>query len=395
MITQKRQPPEFDWSAFDKSKYNDSIVLCKADENSNVKIASHEPYAQDLYNLMVESSGPISQIKSKDLVQGQVYKVQVKTIDYAHSCVLAEEVETRCNITIPLKEMVKSVSDLQESEEARIFLVNIYKVNDYGEYWGSQRKAQAVAFEMELFEHSEQNTWFDVKITKLIRGGYVAMYKNEVKCFIPGSHAAANVIRDFNSLLGKTLTVMVDNYDASNKLFILSYKKYITASMPTKVTDLKFDVPYLGILTNHPYDFGIFVEIDGYFTGLIHSSEFENYAEDRKKFTAGGEVVVYIKDVTYAKGKYRLVYTCNPDEVDPVKKQWQELRNRTENQSFPYRVNDDNRSINIEIDGEDFKVAVETKSINENAPRFNFVKVFKVDPINKRLNFEFVAEQSN
>lgn len=388
-------PPEFDWSAYEKNKYNDSIVLCEADQLANVRIASHEPYAQDLYNLMVETDGPISQIKSKDLVEGQVYQVQVKTIDYAHSWVLAEEVETGCNVTIPIKEMVKTVADLQSSQEERIFLVNIYKANNHGEYWGSQRKAQAVAFEMELFEHSENNTWFDVKITKLIRGGYVAMYKNEVKCFIPGSHAAANVIRDFNSLLGKTLPVMVDNYDASNKLFILSYKKYIEASMPVKVTDLKFDSPYTGVLTNHPYDFGIFVEIDGYFTGLIHASEFKNYAEERKKYSSGQEVTVYVKDVTYTKGKYRLVFTQNPEEVDPEKKQWQALRNRTENHSFPYKVNKDNRSISIEIDGEDFKVAVETKDINENSDRFSFVRVFKVDPINKRLNFEFVSEQND
>jgi len=385
-------PPEFDWSAHERNKYNDSIVLCEADQNTNVRILSHEPHAQSLYDLMVEASGPISLIKSKDLVQDQVYKVQVKTIDYAHNYILAEEIETRCNITIPLKEMVKTVADLQSSEKERIFLVNIYKVNDYGEYWGSQRKAQAVAFEMELFDHAENNTWFDVKITKLIRGGYVAMYKNEVKCFIPGSHAAANVIRDFNSLLNTTLTVMVDNYDATNKLFILSYKKYIAASMPTKVTDLRFDKAYAGTLTAHPYDFGMFVEIDGYFTGLIHSTEFENYAEERKNFTAGGDITVYVKDVTYSKGKYRLVYTCNPDEVDSEKKQWQALRNRTEDKSFPYKVNPDNRSIDIQIDGEDFKVAVETKDINENADRFAFVKVFKVDPINKRLNFEFVSE---
>ena len=391
----KITPPEFDWSAYQRNKYNSSIVLCAEDKNAKVKVSSHEPYAQDLYNLMVQQTGPISEIKSKDLIQDQVYQIQVKTIDYAHSCILAEEIETKCNVTIPFKEMTTSVAELQSSEKERNFLVNIYKANEFGEYLGSQKKAQAVAFEMELFNHTENNTWFDVKVTKLIRGGYNAIYKNEVKCFIPGSHAAANVIRDFNDLIGKDISVMVDNYDSSNKLFILSYKKYIQASMSLRVTDLKFDAPYTGILTNHPYDFGMFVEVDGYFTGLIHSSEFENYAETRRKYSSGQEVTVYVKDVTMVKGKYRLVFTLNPEEVDPEKKQWQALRNRTENHSFPYKVNSDNRSINIQIDGEDFKVEVNSKDIDQNAGKFDFVQVIKVDPINKRLNFEFVSEQIN
>ena len=87
------------------------------------------------------------------------------------------------------------------------------------------------------------------------------MYNNEVECFIPGSHAAANVVYNFNDMLGKTLFVMVDNYDQSNDLFILSHKKYITSSMPIMIENLHFNIPYSGILTSKPYDFGIFVEI--------------------------------------------------------------------------------------------------------------------------------------
>ena len=76
---------------------------------------------------------------------------------------------------------------------------------------------------VELFDSFNQNQWFDVTITKLIKGGYLAVYKKEIECFIPGSHAAANVVHNFNDMLHKTLTVMVDNYDQSNDLFILVF----------------------------------------------------------------------------------------------------------------------------------------------------------------------------
>lgn len=388
-------PTDFDWSIYETGKYNDSVVLTETDKKANLRILCKEPYAQDYYDALVKVNDSDSAVSfhSKDLIQGQIYKVKAKTINYDAQTIFAEEVNTGVNITIPLKEMVTSIGDLEDSEESRHFLVNVHKVNVYGEYLGSEKKAQAATFEMELFEHFENNTWFNVKILKLIRGGYVAMYKNEVKCFIPGSHAAANVIRDFNTLLGTELNVMVDNYDAANKLFILSYKKYIEYSMPSMITELKFDTEYTGALTSHPYDFGIFVEIAGYFTGLIHASEFENYAESRKLYKAGETATVYIKDVTYSKGQYRILLTPDATKVDVEKKQWQALRNRTENNSFSYKVNKDNESIAIEIDGSDFNVAVTKKDIDENAKTFPFVKVFKVDPINKRLNFEFTKEQ--
>ncbi len=47
-------------------------------------------------------------------------------------------------------------------------------------------------------------------IIKLIKGGYLALYNKEVECFIPGSHAAANVVHNFNDMLGKTLIKLMN-----------------------------------------------------------------------------------------------------------------------------------------------------------------------------------------
>jgi ribosomal protein S1 len=376
------------------SKYNTSVVLNEDDRKNGVKILCRESYAQDLYDTISKferSGGSIFKSQNKDLTEGQVYKVVAKTISYQHSEIYADEINTGTNICVPFKEYSKSLDDLINGE-SREFFVTLYKATENGEFFGSEKKALGVSYRDELFKHYNDETWFEVKLVKLIKGGYLALYKKEIECFVPGSHAAANIVQNFNDLLGKTIPVMVDNYDQSNDLFILSYKKYVTHSMSTMITELQFDKEYEGTLTNKPYDFGVFVEVDGYFTGLIHKSEFENYDEIRQTLRTGDKLKVFVKDVTSKGGQYRIVFTLNKDSVNNEKLQWQNLRNRTENQSFKYSINDSKNSISIEIDGESFEVSLKRKDLEQNLTRYPLVKVFKVDPINKRLKFEFVEE---
>lgn len=376
-------------------KYNTSVKLTEEDKKNRVKIYCKEPYAQEMYDALVayeKSGGHIP--TAKDLVEGQVYRVKAKTISFSDKMIYAEEVGSNATVCIPFKDYSKSLDDLQTDSSLIEFLVMMTRVTPHGEYIASEKRAKSISYKQELFDHLNHNTWFDVKIVRLIKGGYLALYKNEIECFIPGSHAAANVVRNFNDMLNKVLPIMVDNYDASNNLFILSYKKYIAQSMPVMISELQFDKEYTGVLTNKPYDFGVFVEIDGYYTGLIHSSEFEDYESARKKMNAGYKINVYIKDVTMKSNQYRVILTLNKDHVNSEKLEWQALRNKTENQSFPYSVSENKNAISIEIDGESFEVALRRKDLEKNLNRFPMVKVFKVDPINKRLKFEFVEDNS-
>jgi predicted RNA-binding protein (virulence factor B family) len=376
-----------------ESKYNTSVILTEEDKKNGLKIWCKEPYAQEMYNALIAYERKLGNPKqlNKDLVEGQVYKVCAKTISYQRSEIYADEVTTGTNVCVPFKEYSKSLDSLANGE-SREFFVTIYRATNSGEFFGSEKKALGVSYKEELFAHQTENTWFDVKIIKLIKGGYLALYKKEIECFIPGSHAAANVVHNFGDLLGKTIPVMVDNYDASNNLFILSYKKYVTHSMSTMITELQFDKEYEGVLTNKPYDFGIFVEVEGYYTGLIHKTEFENYEELRKTLRSGDKLKVYVKDVTSKGDQYRIVFTLNQNSVNNEKVQWQNLRNRTENQSFKYSINENKNSISIDIDGDFFEVSLKRKDLDQNLTKYPLVKVFKVDPINKSLKFEFVKE---
>lgn len=373
-------------------KYNTTVKLTPEDKKAGVKILCHEPYAQELYDMYRKAEGYGEVCHSKDLQNGNPYFVRAKTISYDSSEIYAEDVLSGTSIVIPFKEFSGSLDLLVKDEESREFVAIIYRSTQHGEYYGSERKGIALTIRQDLFNHAKNNTWFKVKLLKLIKGGYVALYQDKVECFVPGSHAAANVVHNFSALIGKEIMVMVDNYDESNDLFILSYKKYVQHSMSQMITELQFDKEYTGVLTNTPYEFGVFVEIDGYYTGLIHKSEFEDYRTIQRTMKTGDTISVYVKDVTVKKSQYRIVLTLFQDQINNEKAQWQDLRNRTENKSFSYHVNPRKNSILIDIDGDDFEVSLKRKDLEKNLTNYPKVRVYKVDPINKRLNFEFVED---
>lgn len=360
------------------------VLLTEADKKEKIKIYCREDYAQSLYDLI---SGRNGSTASKDLLIDHVYKVRALSFSLKDQCILTEDIESGTNILVPFKEYSKPLDQLFHNANLEFF-VNLYYAKA-GEFIGSEKKATSVSYKHQLFEHLKNETWFDVKIKKLIKGGYLAIYQNEIECFIPGSHAAANIIHNFSDLLGKTITVMVDNYDESNNLFILSYKKYITHSLPTLISDIKFDTPYLGVLTSNPYDFGMFVEIDGYYTGMIHKTEFDDYEKARKSYRIGDKIEVYVKDVISKAKQYRIVLTLDKSQVNEEKKRWQELRNSSEQNTFKYTLDQKNSIISIDINGTYYTVQLSKNDIKKNLSNYPNVTIYKVDPINKVLNFEF------
>ena len=374
-------------------KYNTSVNLTSQDKKDKVKIYCHEPYAQELYDIMTNHSGKKT-VSPKDLVEGSVYKVVAKTISFKDEIIYAEELDSNSPVIIPFREYSKDIDSLADGHDT-VFYAVIYRSTKFGENYGSEKRAHSISYKQELFDYLQDNQWFDVTITKLIKGGYLALYKNEIECFIPGSHAAANIVHNFNDMLNKKLTVMIDNYDQSNDLFILSYKKYVAESMPTMIENLDFNCEYTGVLTNKPYDFGVFVEIDGYYTGLIHHTEFDDYDTARKTLKTGDTLQVFVKDITAKGSQFRIVLTLKEDNVNSEKLAWQKLRDKTEARTFQYNVDTKKNSITIDIDGENYEVSLKRKDLEKNLSQYPFVKVSKVDILNKSLKFEFVDSEEN
>jgi predicted RNA-binding protein (virulence factor B family) len=376
------------------SKINKSVKLSEADRKANVKIFCKEPYAQDLYDRYFGSdAGRQLPTASKDIPVGEIRTVSLKKIDFAMSMVEMEDVSSMTSIFVPFREFSQEPSlSLLNEDKDRKYKVMIYKSN-MSEILGSEKKCAALTLREDVEYFTKNNKWFYVKVVELIKGGYLAIYKNQIKCFLPGSHAAANVIRDFSEYLHKEIPVMVENYDSVNNLFIVSYKKYIKETLPQKVSDLSFSQKYTGTLTNNPYDFGIFVEFQNYYTGLIHKSDFENdaaFKEFSKGLRSGNQLDFWVKDVVQKKGEYRIILTTNPDSIDPVKKSWQSLKDGIENQILNYSYSKGSMTITLP-DEQTISVSV-SATVMQDHKVDGRVLIQKVDVIKQNLGFEVLLD---
>ena len=383
---------DFDWDSLTNDKYNKNVKLSDQDISDNTRILCKEPYAQELYDLYkkYEQDNGIDLHISKDLEIGELYKVKAKSICLNTDVIKAVEENSGVEISIPLKEYGGDLEELKKGHGTD-FKVILYKSNSNCEYVASEKKSRSINYRDELLTHLNDNTWFDVTIRKLIKGGYIATYKGEIDCFIPGSQAGANVIKDFSVLLNKTISVMVDNYDKSNNLFIVSYKKYIKHSLPEKVSDLRFGKMYTGTLTNKPYPFGVFVELENYYTGLVHSSDFENYDEVSRSLKAGDDIDVYVKGVSYKKNQYRIILSLKKDSIPDELIKWDNLKEDLEGNTFDFSEHESKRNtILMYYNGESIELTLGRKYRDLNLSDFSKVLIHQVDSLNKRLNYSLV-----
>lgn len=372
------------------SKYNDQINLVSTDSPGKVKIFCKEKYAQELYDLYL-NNGVTNEIGSKDFNEGQLCTVIAKTLDFNGKVIIAEEKYSKSNVIVPFREFSEDPSILLDNLDAREFKVIITKANS-GDYYGSEKQTATITNREHLNEFMRTDKWFIVKIVSLVKGGYLALYKGTIKCFLPGSHAAANVIREFNDYLDTELPVMIENYDSTNDLYIISYKKYVKHTLPQRIHELEFGKEYTGTLTNAPYEFGIFVEIDNYFTGLLHKTEFDDYAEFCKDLISGEEMKCYVKDIIIKKGDPRIILTNSLDKVDADKLAWQDFKHRIEGKTLPYVL--DKNDFHIEVDMPDqeetFRTDVSHLKGKIRIPNSGNVTILKVDIIRKNLKLDFI-----
>lgn len=142
---------------------------------------------------------------------------------------------------------------------------------------------------------------YTCKIISRNEGGFFVDVSG-VPAFLPGSLAGANKIIDFESLIGTKLEVMLEDYLIESDTYVVSHKKWLSYILPTKIDGLRNSImkdKFVGKVTGVA-KFGLFVEFDKFFTGLLHFSGMNSkfYSKFRSmQFGAGDEVEFYIKDI--------------------------------------------------------------------------------------------------
>lgn len=372
------------------SKLNKTIKLTAEDRRSGMRVFCTEPYAQAMYDALYSSTARPGKLMTKDFDIDHVCKVVAKKVDFENKVIETQDIASMSTIYVPFREFTEDPNLLLINEASHTFKVIIYK-NDGGHYLGSEKRCAAITYREDLEDFLKENKWFYVKVISLVKGGYLALYKGTIKCFLPGSHAAANVIRDFNEYLNKEIPVMVENYDAANDLFIISYKKYIKHTLPQRVHELKFGEQYTGVLTNNPYDFGMFVEFHNYFTGLLHKSEFSNYESESKAYKSGDTVQFYIKDITVKKGEPRIVLTTSRDLILEENLAWQDLKAQIEGKTLNYELNRKDFNLEVELPDSDSVFRTDANHLKGRVKIEDSgqIRVHKVDVIRKQMRYDF------
>jgi ribosomal protein S1 len=300
-------------------------------ENTNIKkhdrtdkVYCHESYAQELYDLMCGYETHVKDIqigqslRALDLKVLKSGEIEVHT-DSGISLYLDMRKEKRYFEAFGIQdfssEMFSEMSeagwfkDLFETRNERVIVEGMK-----GSMRGSLYESHILNVRNEFFKQAkEQTSAYIAKVISKNQGGFFIKVQG-IDAFLPGSLAAANKIVDFESYIGKEIPVMVEDYLANSDTFIFSYKKYLDKILPSKLAEIKRNSKHEGIITGTS-KYGVFVEFQDIFTGLLHTSEMLPETLEKfnaREYKAGTAIDLWVKDIKDEK----LILT----EVDPSEK---------------------------------------------------------------------------
>jgi ribosomal protein S1 len=300
-------------------------------ENTNIKkhdrtdkVYCHESYAQELYDLMCGYETHVKDIqigqslRALDLKVLKSGEIEVHT-DSGISLYLDMRKEKRYFEAFGIQDFSSETfaemseagwfKDLFESRNERVIVEGMK-----GSMRGSLYESHILNVRNEFFRQAkEQTSAYIAKVISKNQGGFFIKVQG-IDAFLPGSLAAANKIVDFESYIGKEIPVMVEDYLANSDTFIFSYKKYLDKILPSKLAEIKRNSKHEGIITGTS-KYGVFVEFQDIFTGLLHTSEMLPETLEKfnaREYKAGTAIDLWVKDIKDEK----LILT----EVDPSEK---------------------------------------------------------------------------
>lgn len=325
---------EFDWDLYSDG-YNGSNLSVnkkiKTDGKGKTKVYSHENYAQDLFDAYISKNKTYT---PKDEIVNTIMGVVNIRKDGETSIVVDTIGGGSCKIDLnkekeyirtfghsTVESFVESLSD-EQYKDSLLQTHPVIKVLGAGRV--SLWSGHLANIEKEFMEQIKNPTSaYYAKVLETNKGGYI-VETNGIRCFMPGSMAAAGVISDFSSLIGKVIPVMVVNY-MENAGFVVSFKKYLTTVLPHKVeTELSVNQRVVCKVTGISKN-GVFVQFDDkdkepIFTGLIHrdhmSFGFENQF-DRRNIMNGEVMNAYIHTIDVDGDRVRIVLgDCSIDSKE-------------------------------------------------------------------------------
>lgn len=319
--------PNFDWSLYDNGYDGKNLT-----PNRNVKtkhgdvVYCHESYAQELYDLM-EAHFNGQTYTPKDQIKGSLYSVKSLEQVSDHevildtfggmSAIVDMNKEHQFIDYIGCENVKQFMGALKDPDAKEIILQHARTakvIDNRVSIWEGVRSNIENDF-MDQLKDGKPRYGYSAKILSVNNGGYTVDV-NGIKCFLPGSLAASGPISDFDALVGKTVNVCVVNFSKQTNNFVVSHKKYLELTLPSRVKNelipgLRIHVRVTGQSKN-----GLFCAIrdvngDYPFASLMHRSTMSPDMEgsfDRGEFIVGDMFMAYIHRIDWTDdGKYRIV----------------------------------------------------------------------------------------
>lgn len=323
------KPKEFNWDVYEnghtgglKLSANKSIQ----GTDKQTKCFSREKYAQKLFDLY---TGHSTIIVKKDLNRGEcslvndIYNVNsinnTADIEIAGGLSLKIELDREKRFVQvfgfdDVDEFVKRLGDRQFIdqllEQNILAYVTEATPNVRVSLWQGYLAGVRNEFMAQIKNPSKAYT---AKVKEANKGGFFVEVQG-LDAFMPGSLAAPNKINDFQSYVGKEVIVMVEDFLNDMDSFIVSHKKYISYILPQKLAEINMMDTHSGTVTGAS-KYGLFVEFNEFFTGLLHVSKMSEETKElfkNRHYTAGTPIEFYVGEVT--KDKRIILTEENPAE---------------------------------------------------------------------------------
>jgi ribosomal protein S1 len=115
--------------------------------------------------------------------------------------------------------------------------------------------------------------------------------------FMPNTLAGINRLSEPETIVGKSLPVMIESFSREEGTYIVSRRKYLQSLIPEAIKQLKLNTVYTGNVTGTT-EFGVFVEFNDCLTGMIHKTNIDpDWADRIKQIPAGYEIQFYVKEI--------------------------------------------------------------------------------------------------
>ena len=315
--------PDFDWDLYADGWNGVSLkVNSRIKAPNGLKVYCHEDYAEEL---LEKYSGVKVDALAKDVRKGTSVAITdvnvlnddtlVATIGGGANSILVDlNKDNRLISTIRYNDKtftnskefthaIKTDEDFKKTFLANNFTVKIGTDLERGSIWDGYIDKLTEDFKEQIIKGNNAY-WAEVLATN--GGGFVVEVAGAIKAFMPGSMAAKNKIDDYESYIGKVMEVMIESWNPKYG-FVVSRKKFINKVAPFKMQPIEEtlkkapETVYKGKITG-ANQFGVYVELDEFITGMIHKTLASDTLRDamRKNAAEGGVIVPGTEIEVYA-----------------------------------------------------------------------------------------------